>query len=104
MLNHILKGNRTAWMACAFFSSVWQATPIGQELICKYSLSKLLDICGISILEFFDKLDSWTELNISSRRLVDYVKRVQANLAVAVIVFKKVSKHFHSSGQISSLI
>uniref|UniRef100_A0A183C8P6 Retinoblastoma-associated protein A-box domain-containing protein n=1 Tax=Globodera pallida TaxID=36090 RepID=A0A183C8P6_GLOPA len=68
----VLEGNRNSWMACAFFTNVWQATPIGKELICKYSLSKLLSICEISVLEFFDKLDSWAELIVASRRLLDF--------------------------------
>uniref|UniRef100_A0A914HWK3 Uncharacterized protein n=1 Tax=Globodera rostochiensis TaxID=31243 RepID=A0A914HWK3_GLORO len=68
----VLEGNRNSWMACAFFTNVWQATPIGKELVCKYSLSKLLSICEISVLEFFDKLDSWAELIVASRRLLDF--------------------------------
>ncbi|KAL3103373.1 hypothetical protein niasHS_002559 [Heterodera schachtii] len=85
----ILEGNRFSWMACAFFTTVWQATPFGQELICRYALSKLLSVCEITVLEFFDKLNSWVELISASRRLFDHVRRVQSNLAVAAVVFKK---------------
>lgn len=80
-------------MACAFFTSVWQVTPIGQqqqqELICHYSLTKLLELCQISVLDFFDKLNKWAEMILASRRLQEFVNRVQSNLAVSAVIFKK---------------
>jgi retinoblastoma-like protein 1 len=92
-------------MACAFFTSVWQATsPVGHqkhELIWHYSLSKLLELCQVSVLEFFDKLNKWAEMIMATRRLLDYINRVQSNLAVSVVILKKFLPIFrHAFGQV----
>lgn len=84
------QGNQNVWMACAFFTSVWKATPFGrQELVCHFSLSKLLELCQVSVLDFFDKLNKWADMIVASHRLLDHIHRVQSNLAVSVVVFKK---------------
>jgi len=41
------------------------------------------------VLEFFEKLNKWTEMMNASRRLLDHVNRVQSSLAVSTVVFKK---------------
>lgn len=77
-------------MSCAFFTSVWKSTPIGhQELICHYSLLKLIELSQVSVLDFFDKLNKWTDMILASRRLIDYSNKVQSNLAVSSVIFKK---------------
>nr|CAD2174071.1 unnamed protein product [Meloidogyne enterolobii] len=86
----ILEGSSSVWMACAFFTSVWKSTPIGhQELICHYSLLKLIELCKVSVLDFFDKLNKWADMILATRRLLDFVNRVQSNLAVSAVIFKK---------------
>jgi hypothetical protein len=51
------------------------------ELIWYYSPSKLLELSQVSVLEFFDKLNKWTEMIMTNRRLLDHINRVQSNLA-----------------------
>uniref|UniRef100_A0A915D7Q7 Retinoblastoma-associated protein n=1 Tax=Ditylenchus dipsaci TaxID=166011 RepID=A0A915D7Q7_9BILA len=86
----ILEGAQKPWMACAFYTTVWQAAPLGaQEPAFKYSVSKLLNICNLSVLEFFEKLNKWAEMILAKGRLLEHINRVQANLAVSTVVYKK---------------
>ncbi|KAI1720624.1 PX domain-containing protein [Ditylenchus destructor] len=86
----ILEGPQKPWMACAFYTSAWQAAPLGaQEPVYKYSVSKLLNICNLSVLEFFEKLNKWAEMISAKGRLMEHINRVQANLAVSTVIYKK---------------
>lgn len=40
-------------------------------------------------MEFFEKLNKWAEMIVSSRRLLDHINRVQSSLAVSTVVYKK---------------
>ncbi|KAL7080643.1 hypothetical protein ACQ4LE_000642 [Meloidogyne hapla] len=103
----ILEGNPSVWMSCAFFTSVWKSTPIGHhELICHYSLLKLIELCKVSVLDFFDKLNKWADMILATRRLLDFVNRVQSNLAVSTVIFKKflpIFRHVFAKQKPSSL-
>ena len=68
------------------YSNHCQAQP---ESVCRYSLTKLLELCACSPLEFFDKLNKWADMCRCSRRLLDHIGRVQANAAVCAVIFKK---------------
>ncbi|KAI1719520.1 retinoblastoma-associated protein A domain-containing protein [Ditylenchus destructor] len=86
----ILEGPQKPWIACAFYTSAWQAAPLGaQEPVYKYSVSKLLNICNLSVLEFFEKLNKWAEMISAKGRLMEHINRVQANLAVSTVIYKK---------------
>lgn len=108
----LLEGNNKAWMVCAFYTSVWHATPYGREPPYLYSLWQLLKTCDIryffknqsifaysknfSVLEFFDKLAKWVEMIGGSRRLHESVNRVQSTLAVSIVIYKKYLPIFRS--------
>ncbi|EJD73805.1 retinoblastoma-associated protein A domain-containing protein [Loa loa] len=68
---------------------MWQGNLFEHAVPKKYSLAKLLRICKISVLEFFDKATKWVEMINGPRRLKDHINRVQSSLAVAAVVFKK---------------
>lgn len=40
-------------------------------------------------MEFFEKLNKWAAMIVASRRLLDHLNRVQSNLAVSTVVYKK---------------
>uniref|UniRef100_A0A915AVX8 Retinoblastoma-like protein 1 n=1 Tax=Parascaris univalens TaxID=6257 RepID=A0A915AVX8_PARUN len=86
---YVLEGDNLAWIACAIYLSMWQCTPIGQELRYRYPMSKLTRICKVSVLEFFDKLSKWVGMAGGARRLQEQVSRIQSSLAVSTVVYKK---------------
>ena len=43
----LLEGEQRAWMVCAFYTSVWQATPLGSDPPYVYSLTQLLKQCNL---------------------------------------------------------
>lgn len=43
----LLEGNEKAWMACAFYTGHYLATPYGQDAHYTYSLLELLKVCNI---------------------------------------------------------
>ncbi|KAI6220263.1 hypothetical protein M3Y95_01066400 [Aphelenchoides besseyi] len=96
----LLEGNRKAWMVCAFYTSVWQSTTVGQQPSYTFSLLQLLKMCNISVLEFFDKLNKWIEMINAPRRMQDHVSRVQSTLAVSTVIYKKFLPIFRAMFQI----
>ena len=54
-----------------------------------YSVHSIIEACGISTLEFFDKLNRWLDILSASRRMVDFARKIQDSLAVSAVVFKK---------------
>ncbi|KHN83919.1 Retinoblastoma-like protein 2 [Toxocara canis] len=86
---YVLEGSNLAWMACSIYLSMWQSTPIGQDLRYRYPVSKLNRICKISVLEFFDKLSKWVVMAGGARRMQEQVSRIQSSLAVSTVVYKK---------------
>ncbi|KAK0425686.1 hypothetical protein QR680_009323 [Steinernema hermaphroditum] len=87
---YVLEGHVNGWIGCAVYVAVWQCTPIGQEpFFGHFSLSNLLKVCQVSVLEFFDKLNKWLDMVSGPRRLAEQVSRVQASLAVSAVVYRK---------------
>ncbi|KAM3721042.1 Retinoblastoma-like protein [Dirofilaria immitis] len=86
---YVLEGKQLTWYACAVYLSMWQGNPLERVVSKKYSLAKLLKICKISVLEFFEKVTKWVEMVNGPRRLKDHISRVQSSLAVVAVVFKK---------------
>ncbi|KAI6241130.1 hypothetical protein M3Y99_00385500 [Aphelenchoides fujianensis] len=92
----LLEGNKEAWMVCAFYTAVLQATPAHEEPVYQFSLLGLLKQCNLSVLEFFDKLNKWVEMVGGTRRVQDHVSRIQATLAVSTVIYKKYLPIFRS--------
>uniref|UniRef100_A0A8L7SZ97 BMA-LIN-35, isoform f n=3 Tax=Brugia TaxID=6278 RepID=A0A8L7SZ97_BRUMA len=86
---YVLEGKQLTWYACAVYLSMWQGSLLENAVPKKYSLAKLLKICKLSVLEFFDKGTKWVEMINGPRRLKDHISRVQSSLAVSAVVFKK---------------
>ncbi|VDK68207.1 unnamed protein product [Onchocerca ochengi] len=86
---YVLEGKQLTWYACAVYLSMWQGNPLERVVPKKYSLSEILRICKISVLEFFEKVTKWVEMVNGPRRLKDHISRVQSSLAVVAVVFKK---------------
>uniref|UniRef100_A0A1I7S1U3 DUF3452 domain-containing protein n=1 Tax=Bursaphelenchus xylophilus TaxID=6326 RepID=A0A1I7S1U3_BURXY len=92
----LLEGNEKVWMACAFYTNSFQATPYGQDPVYTYSLLKLLRTCNVSVLEFFNKLSRWLDMISASRRLQDHAARVEASLSVSTVIYKKYLRIFRA--------
>uniref|UniRef100_A0A914X0W0 Retinoblastoma-like protein 1 n=1 Tax=Plectus sambesii TaxID=2011161 RepID=A0A914X0W0_9BILA len=84
-----LEGTELPWIACSIYLTLWQSVPIGQEPDTKFAVSKLIQVCEVSVLEFFEKLSKWVEMVNGPRRLQEQVNRIQGSLAVSAVVFKK---------------
>ncbi|CAI4229870.1 unnamed protein product [Auanema sp. JU1783] len=91
----VLEGNPNAWIACALYSQM-----ISKKLTSKsptsLSLANILCVCGISAMEFFDKMERWTETTSSSKKMRDHLNKVQSSLAVSAVVYKKFLKIFRT--------
>uniref|UniRef100_A0A915D7P7 Retinoblastoma-associated protein N-terminal domain-containing protein n=1 Tax=Ditylenchus dipsaci TaxID=166011 RepID=A0A915D7P7_9BILA len=91
----ILEGDQKSWMACAFYVTVWQATPVrAQEPVFKYSILKLLTICNLSVLEFLEKLNRWAEMTLAKPKMLEHISLLEDDLALSTFVYKKFLKIF----------
>uniref|UniRef100_A0A7E4UQI1 CULLIN_2 domain-containing protein n=1 Tax=Panagrellus redivivus TaxID=6233 RepID=A0A7E4UQI1_PANRE len=86
----VMEGPQEAWLACCVYTTIWSSTPLHiKPHSMPLSVTDLMGYCGLSVMEFFDKLEKWLSMMNAPARLVDYVERVQGNFSVAIVVFDK---------------
>uniref|UniRef100_A0AC35GJ27 Uncharacterized protein n=1 Tax=Panagrolaimus sp. PS1159 TaxID=55785 RepID=A0AC35GJ27_9BILA len=77
------------WLACCLYTTSWASSAVTMKPGVQFSVTGLVDICELSVMEFFDKLERWALLMNASSRMVDHIERAQGNLSVSIVVFNK---------------
>ncbi|CAH2089413.1 unnamed protein product [Euphydryas editha] len=91
-LNYTLDGDILHWMACALYvacrTSITPTVQTGKavEGNC-VSLTRLLRLCNISLIQFFNKIKNWMEMAAMSTDFKDRITRLEHKFAVSTILF-----------------
>lgn len=93
-----LEGSQIPWLSCSIFVASWLCPP--QNLTDpdkkKTTALMILDHCGLSIIDFFERLQKWVAMANMSKRYLDQVIIMESNFAVTSVVFKKFDPIFHA--------
>ncbi|CAH2042268.1 unnamed protein product, partial [Iphiclides podalirius] len=92
--NYTLDGEIQHWMACALYvacrTSITPTVQTGKvvEGNC-VSLTRLLRLCNISLIQFFNKIKNWMEMALMSTDFKDRITRLEHKFAVSTVLFRK---------------
>ncbi|XP_050352885.1 retinoblastoma-like protein 2 isoform X1 [Nymphalis io] len=92
--NYTLDGDILHWMACALYvacrTSITPTVQTGKavEGNC-VSLTRLLRLCNISLIQFFNKIKNWMEMASMSTDFKDRITRLEHKFAVSTVLFRK---------------
>ncbi|XP_045537437.1 retinoblastoma-like protein 1 [Papilio machaon] len=92
--NYTLDGDIQHWMACALYvacrTSITPTVQSGKvvEGNC-VSLTRLLRLCNISLIQFFNKIKNWMEMALMSTDFKDRITRLEHKFAVSTVLFRK---------------
>ncbi|CAB3228947.1 unnamed protein product [Arctia plantaginis] len=92
--NYSLDGDMLHWMACALYvacrTSITPTVQTGKavEGNC-VSLTRLLRLCNISLIQFFTKIKNWMEMAAMSTEFKDRISHLQHKFAVSTVLFRK---------------
>ncbi|CAG9564115.1 unnamed protein product [Danaus chrysippus] len=92
--NYTLDGDELHWMACALYvacrTSITPTVQSGKavEGNC-VSLTRLLRLCNISLIQFFNKIKNWMEMASMSTDFKDRITRLERKFAVSTVLFRK---------------
>ncbi|XP_023954413.2 retinoblastoma-like protein 1 [Bicyclus anynana] len=92
--NYTLDGDILHWMACALYvacrSSITPTVTSGKALEGNcVSLTRLLRLCNISLIQFFTKIKNWMEMALMSTDFKDRITRLEHKFAVSTVLFRK---------------
>ncbi|XP_063626607.1 retinoblastoma-like protein 1 [Cydia splendana] len=92
--NYTLDGEALHWMACAMYvacRTTITPTLSGNAVVegnC-VSLTRLLRICNISLIQFFNKIKKWMEMAAMSTDFKDRISHLEHKFAVSTVLFRK---------------
>ncbi|KAG8233553.1 hypothetical protein J437_LFUL013765 [Ladona fulva] len=93
--NYTLEGDHLHWLCCALYVACRKATvpPVGKpgssvEGNC-VSLTNLLKLCKLSLVQFFNKAKKWADMSNLPTEFRGKIDRLERNFAVSVAIFKK---------------
>ncbi|CAH0724345.1 unnamed protein product, partial [Brenthis ino] len=92
--NYTLDGDMLHWMACALYvacrTSITPTVQSGKavEGNC-VSLTRLLRLSNISLIQFFNKIKKWMEMALMSTDFKDRITRLEHKFAVSTVLFRK---------------
>ncbi|XP_073953586.1 LOW QUALITY PROTEIN: retinoblastoma-like protein 1 [Choristoneura fumiferana] len=92
--NYTLDGDPLHWIACAMYvacrTSITPTVQTGKavEGNC-VSLTRLLRICNISLIQFFNKIKNWMEMAAMSTDFKDRISHLEHKFAVSTVLFRK---------------
>ncbi|XP_035434749.2 retinoblastoma-like protein 1 [Spodoptera frugiperda] len=88
-----LDGDTGHWMACALYvacrTSITPTVQSGKavEGNC-VSLTKLLRLCNISLIQFFKKIKNWMEMALMSTEFRDRISHLEHKFAVSTVLYR----------------
>ncbi|XP_048483799.1 retinoblastoma-like protein 1 [Plutella xylostella] len=92
--NYTLDGDTLHWMACALYvacrtsitPTVQSGTAVEGNCV---SLTKLLRLCNISLIQFFNKIKNWMEMAAMSVDFRTRIERLERKFAVSTVLYRK---------------
>ncbi|XP_045502075.1 retinoblastoma-like protein 1 isoform X1 [Colias croceus] len=92
--NFTLDGEALHWMACALYvacrTSITPTVESGKAVKGNcVSLTRLLRLCNISLIQFFTKIKNWMEMTLMPSDFKDRISRLERKFAVSTILFRK---------------
>ncbi|XP_028168967.1 retinoblastoma-like protein 1 isoform X1 [Ostrinia furnacalis] len=97
--NYTLDGDSLHWMACAMYVACRTSmTPTVQsgsavESNC-VSLTRLLRLCNISLIQFFTKIKNWMEMASMPNDFKERISRLEHKFAVSTVLFRNFQPMF----------
>ncbi|XP_012284354.1 retinoblastoma-like protein 1 isoform X2 [Orussus abietinus] len=93
--NYTLEGDQLHWIGCALYVACRKSsTPtVGKtganvEGNC-VSLTRLLRLCNLSLIQFFSKSKSWADMANMPQDFRSKIEKLERNFAVSMVIFKK---------------
>ncbi|KAL4715050.1 hypothetical protein ACJJTC_003201 [Scirpophaga incertulas] len=91
--NYTLDGELVHWMACALYvacrtsvtPTVQSGTAVESNCV---SLTRLLRLCNISIIQFFNKIKNWMEMAAMPNDFKERISHLEHKFAVSSVLFK----------------
>ncbi|CAK1550681.1 unnamed protein product [Leptosia nina] len=92
--NFTLDGDALHWMACALYvacrTSITPTVETGKAVKGNcVSLTRLLRLCNISLIQFFTKIKNWMDMTLMPADFKDKISRLEHKFAVSTILFRK---------------
>ncbi|XP_015127796.1 retinoblastoma-like protein 1 isoform X2 [Diachasma alloeum] len=93
--NYTLEGDQLHWIGCALYVACRESsTPtVGKpgsnvEGNC-VSLTQLLRLCNLSLIQFFNKCKSWADMANMPQSFRSKIDKIERNFNVSMVIFKK---------------
>ncbi|XP_035741130.1 retinoblastoma-like protein 1 isoform X3 [Vespa mandarinia] len=93
--NYTLEGDQLHWIGCALYVACRKSsTPmVGRtgssvEGNC-VSLTRLLQLCNLPLIQFFTKSKSWADMANMSQDFREKIEKLEGNFSVSMVIFKK---------------
>lgn len=100
-MNYTLEGNSLHWIACALYvecrngnvPTVAHTSRIEGNCV---SLTRLLQICDISLLDFFTKMKKWADMANLNEHMRQRIGTIERSFCVTAKIYEKYVKIFNS--------
>lgn len=87
----IVEGDKTQWIACAIYV-ITNKNP--QSMPTGVSLTQLLRLCKLSLVDFLSMMDKWLKMTEPSSEIRSKISHLERNFNVSAVVFKKYREIF----------
>lgn len=86
----IVEGDKLQWMACAIYVTTNKASKPSNGV----SLTQLLRLCKLSLVDFLSMMDKWLKMTEASNDVQSKIAHLERNFNVSAVVFKKYKEIF----------
>ncbi|XP_076278998.1 retinoblastoma-like protein 1 isoform X1 [Lasioglossum baleicum] len=99
--NYTLEGDQLHWIGCALYVACRKSSipTVGRtgpnvEGNC-VSLTRLLQLCNLSLIQFFTKSKSWADMANMPQDFRSKIEKLEGNFSVSMVIFKKYQPIFN---------
>ncbi|XP_033326239.2 retinoblastoma-like protein 1 isoform X1 [Megalopta genalis] len=99
--NYTLEGDQLHWIGCALYVACRKSsiptvgrTGTNVEGNC-VSLTRLLQLCNLSLIQFFTKSKSWADMANMPQDFRSKIEKLEGNFSVSMVIFKKYQPIFN---------
>lgn len=86
----IVEGDKSQWLACAIYVITNKNTKSSNGV----SLTQLLRLCKLSLVDFLSSMDKWLKMTEPSAEIRSRISHLERNFNVSAVVFKKYKEIF----------
>nr|CAD7444289.1 unnamed protein product [Timema bartmani] len=92
--NCTLEGDQLHWLGCALYVACRSSTAdtVSRSGVVHgncVGLTRLLRLCKLSLIQFFNKSKKWADMANLPSQFHDKIERLERNFAVSMVIFKK---------------